>query len=204
MTVSLKHNKLLWAAIIIGLAFGNILAVYYHPKEVIIDPLDGNVRSHNLQYNLETITYKTIRDSGPVFSTLQKGCFNYGEFGLGSGYRCLILRYDGGPGVVELKIPSDLIKDFQWVRTIEASGVPIPFQRIIQDSQYSTFRVDVPTATKYHNEIRLMRGDGGHIPLWLDYLGNAAMFSGIGIILAFFLFIPSYYVFEYVKRKFRG
>jgi hypothetical protein len=128
----------------------------------------------------------------------EKGCYSGGEFGIGAGYNCLVLRYDGGPGVVELKIPSYRLKDFQWMRTIEASGNPIPFQRTSQDSNYFTIRIDLPSDDK----IELKGGD--HFPLWLDYLGNASMFTGLVIICTFFLFIPSYHIFQYVKRKFGG
>jgi len=90
----------------------------------------------------------------------------------------------------------------EWIRTIEASVNTIPFQRTNEDKWYSTFRVDLSLQKQYHNDLTLKGGD--RFPLWADYIGNAAMFTGICFIAAFLVWIPFSLIYERVKRKLRG
>lgn len=194
--VSLKRNKLLWTFIIGGLIFGLLFASYYHPKEGIVD-INGDILRRRVGGGMSTITYNT---SGPIISSFEKGCYTTGEFGIGTGYYCLVLYYRGGPGMVELRIPSYLLTDhYQWIRTIEKSGSPIPFQRISEDTNYRTFRVQVPAEDKYDYEIILNGGD--NFPLWVDYIGNAALFSGIGFVVVAFSWMFFYFLIQYLKKK---
>jgi hypothetical protein len=61
----------------------------------------------------------------------------------------LALAYDGKPGVVQLKIPKDLNKEFPLIFEAYTEGIlyipeQIPFQIISEDNSYVILRIDVP------------------------------------------------------------
>ena len=117
-----RRNKLLWTFTIGGLVFGILIAAYYHPKETIVEFPEETV-DRRIVVGTNTITYNT---TGPIITSFYDGCYTTDDF-QGGGYYCLVLQYERGPGVVELKIPSyllkDLIKNYQWIRTIEVDKV---------------------------------------------------------------------------------
>jgi len=118
-----------------------MFASYYHPKGNV--NINGDIFSKRVGVGVSTIPYNT---SGPIFSSFEKGCYTTGEFGIGTGYYCLGLYYHGGPGIVELMIPSYLLTDhYQWIRTIEKSGSLFHFKELVR----------IPTSL--HFEFRCLR-----------------------------------------------
>lgn len=193
-TVSLKRSKLLWAFIIGAIFLGIVQANYYHPKEGSVELPENMVKER-----VASISYNT---SGPLITSYKKGCFTTDDFGLGPEYYCLELYYKGGPGVVELKIPSQLLEDWHWIRTIEQHAtpqIPVPFERTGHDNRYTTFRVALPSEQKYDNHIELKSGD--QFPLWLDHILGVMTFSGLSFVGMVLLWIVLNVVIGKLKTK---
>lgn len=172
----------IWAAVISAIIFGNLFAFYSQSKEGPIaineNLIPGLIKQKD---GSGTIPYMS---TGPTFSSFEYGCHNLYT----PTYNCLILDYDGKPGVVELRIASYLLKDFPWIRSVEVfSQKQISFQRTEQDTVQSTFRIDVPSN---HKTITLIGGP--EMPRWADYVVYALMFSCVMFFVSmFFIFFIS-------------
>jgi hypothetical protein len=109
------HYRLVWAPAISEIIFGNLFSFYSQPKEgpIAINEylIPGLIKQTN---GPGTMPYMS---TGTIFSSFEYVCHNLYD----PNYNCLILNYDGKPGVVELRIPSYLLKDLPWIRSVEAS-----------------------------------------------------------------------------------
>lgn len=82
-----------------------------------------------------TITYQTL---GPEIESFSLGCASSIVYDFGPAYNCLVLKYDGKPGIVDLRIPDDLIKELPTIVKVDVFFLKsIPFQIISQDSFFS-------------------------------------------------------------------
>lgn len=149
-----------------GPYFGYLFALSMAPIEKVIDIQESAIRkfvkqADDQRHRPSNISYIT---TGPTFSLFGYGCYP----GTASGGNpvipsCLVFYYDGKPGVVELKIPTELISEFPLINEVSHGdwSIPdkeIPFQRISEDDVYTLVRIEVPPN---YTEISVLGSDKG-------------------------------------------
>jgi len=85
--------------------------------------------------------------TGPTFSQFYLGCDS--EMITSFYPTCIVLTYDGKPGIVELYIPKYIIDEFSNLKDVHVEenkifDKNIPFQKLDND-RYATVRLDIPS-----------------------------------------------------------
>lgn len=153
-------------SVLAGPYFGYLFTLSMAPIEKVIDIPETAIRKFVNQVDYQRhrageISYIT---TGPIFSSFRYGCYP----GTASGGNplipnCLVFYYDGKPGVIELKIPRDFISDFPLIDEVSHGDwsfpdKEIPFQRINENSTYTSVRIEVPSN---YTEISVIGSDKG-------------------------------------------
>lgn len=113
----------------------------------------------------------------------------------------LTIAYDGKAGIVQLKIPKDLIKEFPLIFEVYTEGIfdipkQIPFQIISEDNSYVTLRIDVPSN---HDVIKVGgRTVEGSLEVPSLFFGRAFSLGG----LVFFATLMLYYILPLIFKKY--
>jgi hypothetical protein len=136
----------------VGPYSGYLMAISMAPIEKVIDiPESANRKfvkqADDQRHRAGEISYIT---TAPTFSIFDYGCYP-GSASSGNPVipSCLVFYYDGKPGVVELRIPRELINKFPLINEVSHGdwSLPdkeIPFQKISEDSAYTVVRIEVP------------------------------------------------------------
>jgi hypothetical protein len=193
-----------------GPYFGYMLALSMAPIEKDIDipeiatrKLVGQV-NHQPQNTSElSISYLT---TGPTFYQFGYGCYPGSQSG-GDPFtpNCLVLFYDGKPGMVELEIPKHLITKFPAIDEVSHGdwSLPdkeIPFQIIREDSSYTTIRIDVPSN---YTEISVLGSDEGSSSPFLNKLIGWIFILTVSLwFLCLILYVLSKTLPQIIREKF--
>jgi hypothetical protein len=181
------NYKALAISLLSAALFGYLIALYFQPIETEIE-FNGPTRRMGVSEKdgSHTINYIT---TGPTFSSFNKGCPPVGTLDLGPFYNCLVMKYDGSPGIVQINIPSNFL-EFDWFeRVTDPLRRQVPFQRIAQDPFYTILRIQLPDNS---NEISLVGGSNS--PPEERFLITAfAMGTGVFFLTLFFIFeVPNF------------
>lgn len=177
-----KHTrKFILASLLSDVIFSFILGSYFEYKNINID-FNGSTITQivNQSDGPYTIAYLT---TGPIFSSFHMSCTPTGVPDLGPYYNCVELNYDGKPGTVELRIPSGLLSELEWIDKVNVLPfIETSFQLISQDNLYRVFRIDVPPG---YQSISLVGGTKMEFP-------HSFLFSLL--ILGLWLFLLSWFM----------
>jgi hypothetical protein len=148
----------------------------------------GTVPTHQIIGNDGTINYRT---TGPILSSFSVGCtpspamFDY----FVPNHNCLILNYNGESGIVELKIPSELIKEFPSIGYARVFFLrSIPFERVSQDDFFTVIQIDLPAG---YNQFEAVGGDP------LSFVNFTLLAGGFG----FIIFILALVIFALASKR---
>jgi hypothetical protein len=162
--------------------FGILIANYLQvPVPDIKLKQFGTTSLHQIIGNGGTINYRT---TGPILSSFSLGCdFSISAYDFGPDHNCLVLNYDGEPGVVELMIPNEVIKEFPSIGYAQVFFLrPIPFERVSHDELFTVIQIDLPAG---YNQFEAVGGDP--LPL-VNFIFLAGGFGFIIFILALVIF----------------
>lgn len=191
-----------------GPYFGYLFALSMAPIEKVIDIPESAVRkfvkqADDQRHRVGEISYIT---TGPTFSLFYYGCYP----GSASGGNpvipsCLVFYYDGKPGVVELKIPRDLISEFPLINEVSHGdwSIPdkeIPFQRINENSAYTLVRIEVPPN---YTEISVLGNDkGSEFSPYINKLYGWSFILTVGLwFLSLILYVLSKALLPVIVKK---
>jgi hypothetical protein len=189
-----KSSVQLWlygGSMISAIIFGILLASLWQPHESEISMGGSSV----IGIVLETrgTGYIQYQSTGPTFSSFDHGCVD--DYVI--GFHCLYLHNNGAPGVVQVKIPNYVVKDFGGIISVDVGLLNrIPFETISHDSEQTTLRFVVPEG---HDTITVNAAYG--ISPQLLYLLTAFMFTCIMFAVSFFFICGLYYGIEKIKYR---
>jgi hypothetical protein len=178
-----SHKIYLYASLACAVVFGFLIANYLQVPVPDIEVKEfGTAPTHQIIGNDGTINYRT---SGPILSSFSLGCtpspgmFDY----FSPDHNCLILDYNGESGIVELKIPSELIKEFPSIGYAQVFFLrSIPFEKVSQDDFFTVIQIDLPAG---YNQFEAVGGDS---PSFVNFILLAGGFGFIIFILALVIF----------------
>lgn len=177
-----SHNIFVYASLACGAVFGSLIANYLLPPVPDIEVKEFTTAPiHQVIGNDGTIYYRT---TGPILSSFNLGCTpSPGGYDFGPDHNCLVLDYDGEPGIVELMIPNEIIKEFPSIGYADVFFLKsLPFERISQDDLFTVIQIDLPAG---YNQFQAVGGDP--LPL-VNFIFLAGGFGFIIFILALLIF----------------
>lgn len=180
-------------SILLSLYLAYSIALFREPIEKTIDITESAARKFVMSKEGNGIAYLT---TGPIFSQFSVGCESGLFITIGFSPHCVVLTYDGKPGIVELYIPKYIIDEFSNLEDVHVENphsfeTNIPFQKLNQ-STYATIRIDVPSE---HSVIKIFGWEGKPV---ISHFHYKTIFYAF--VLFFLLYIPSFILWSYSEK----
>ena len=181
-----RNSTVFVASLAISLILGPIFAQGLEPIEKAIKMTSQSAYTIHQKYgSSHSITYST---TAPVLQDFWMSCGAGGSPDFGPPNNCIVIPFDGIAGIVELAIPTSLVREFDGVFSAGSIGKVegswyqmLAFERVSEDPSFTIIRIELPPNSSPIKIIGSQSGSGS------DYIGNAFWMSSslfFGFLLA--------------------